>query len=586
MKKFIVTLFVLVGIVGAVNGGVGLPDTTFGTNGLTVTDFGGNDILRAVTAGASNTIIAAGYSIDANNYGHFAVSRYTADGLPDTTFDTDGKVTTNVGAGAFVYDVSVQNDGKIVVVGDSALDMTVVRYNADGSLDTSFDSDGIAHLNFATTDGYATSVLVQPDNKILVGGGVDDQFAVVRLNADGTPDSTFGAGGVAIIPFTTSSAVSDLILQADGKIIAGGGTYGAGNSFALVRMNADGTPDSAFNSTGIVTTDVVAGNFDTIADIELDNAGKIVAAGYTVSTTGQVSGMALARYNTDGSLDATFGNGGIRVTSFGVRGQTSGYAEAVVVDSAGKIIAVGSDAPAFFEGNIGIVRYNVNGTVDTTFNWNGIVVAGGVAAIEEVANDAYLDTNDKLIVGGTAMNPTDSSDFVVYRFETQGTTPAELVLNGGFEVPGDPPKIPAGWLISNLIGDKRICNTDITNFSYNGECAFRFKGNIGNISAISRLVDGTGLVAGDQVVGRFMVGAKNAVVNKADVMIKVKYADGVDKEVVKLPGGTYDYDAFTTDILTITEPVIKISMRLRYRGATGKVFFDNISLLYLSVAEN
>jgi uncharacterized delta-60 repeat protein len=190
--------------------------------------------------------VAAGYSRTGSNDG-FAVVRYNTDGSLDTTFDSDGKQTTDLGSGAASYSVVVQSDDKIVVAGYynnvGNADFAVVRYNADGSLDTTFDSDGKQTTAIGSGADVGRSVALQSDGKIVIAGysnnGVNDDFAVVRYNNDGSLDTSFDVDGKKTIAIGSGNEVAySVTVQSDGKIVAAGyATSAVYNEFAVIRFD-------------------------------------------------------------------------------------------------------------------------------------------------------------------------------------------------------------------------------------------------------------------------------------------------------------------------------------------------------------
>ena len=275
-----------------------------------------------------------------------SVSGPVGPGDLDPTFGTAGIVTTNVGGNGRALAVAIQSDGKVVTAGYIAATsycFAVVRYNASGSLDTSFDGDGKLITAFAT-DGVGHDVAIQSDGKIVVAGytysGSSNDFAVVRYNTDGSLDTSFGAGGKAITDF---GSVGDhgysVALQSDGKIVVAGGT--GGYSFALARYNTDGSLDTSFDGDGRVTTAI--GSSSVGYGVAIGPDGKIVVVGE--SGTGNY-GFAVARYNSDGSLDTSFDGDG-RVTT------------AVGSPSRGRSVAIQSDGKIVVAGESGTGNYNV-----------------------------------------------------------------------------------------------------------------------------------------------------------------------------------------------------------------------------------
>ena len=275
-------------------------DTSFGTGGKVTTAIGSaDDTAYSVVLQSDGKIIAVGQSDNGANT-DFAVVRYNADGSLDTSFGSGGKVTTAIGSSNDnARSVVLQSDGKIVVVGNSwssAYDFAVVRYNADGSLDTSFGSGGKVTTQVGgSLSDTAYSVVLQSDGKIIVAGASDSDFAVVRYNANGSLDTSFGSGGKVTTPIGSSSDdANSVVLQSDGKIIVAGFSNGATRDFAVVRYNANGSLDTSFDTDGIVTTPIGSGT-DEANSVVLQSDGKIIAAGY--SHNGANNDFAVVRYS-------------------------------------------------------------------------------------------------------------------------------------------------------------------------------------------------------------------------------------------------------------------------------------------------
>ena len=229
---------------------------------------------------------------------------WAAAGELDTTFDTDGKVTTSIGSGDdYVNSVVLQSDGKIVAAGysynGSNYDFAIVRYNTDGSLDTTFDTDGKVTTPIASGDDRAYSVVLQSDGKIVAAGysynGSDNDFAIVRYNTDGSLDTTFDTDGKVTTPIgSRSDTAYGVVLQSDGKIVAAGYSFnGSDNDFAIVRYNTNGSLDTTFGTGGKVTTPIGSGN-EEANSVVLQSDGKIVVAGSSVN--GSNYDFAVVRY--------------------------------------------------------------------------------------------------------------------------------------------------------------------------------------------------------------------------------------------------------------------------------------------------
>ncbi len=338
-------------------------DSNFGVGGKVTTDFnGGEDEGWDVAVQSDGKGVVIGSTFSGANY-DFGIARYNPDGTPDAAFGTNGKVTTDFsGDSDEAYDVIVQSDGKIIVVGVSFVgnpaegDFALVRYNSNGTLDSTFGSGGKVTTDFAGDLDEAWSVELQPDQKIIVAGRRLDgnrDIAVARYNPDGSLDNSFSSDGKVTTDFVVNEDEAfDVAIQTDGKIlVAGGSDSGFSYDFALVRYNSDGSLDTNFSFDGKVTTDF-AGDFDEAIAIALQADGKIIAAG--ASSIGAISDFALTRYHADGTLDDTFGSDGKALTHF--LGNDAALDVALQPD--GKIVAVGySISGAQSTGDFALARY-------------------------------------------------------------------------------------------------------------------------------------------------------------------------------------------------------------------------------------
>ncbi|MDO9106875.1 MAG: hypothetical protein Q7U57_18185 [Methylovulum sp.] len=360
----------------------GLLDTSFGDAGKITTALGAyDDVGRSVTVQADGKILVAGYSDNGNNL-DFALVRYNSDGSLDTSFDGDGKVTTATGnTYDDGYSVTVQADGKILVAGVSNNgnneDFALVRYNSDGSLDTSFAGDGTTTTDFGASSDFAYAVTVQTDGKILVSGSSTTAgFALARYNVDGSLDTSFDGDGKVTNTLGVFSARGYAVtLQADGKIVMVGETLnGSDSDVALVRYNTDGSLDTSFGGDGIVNT-VLGTSYDYARSVTLQTDGKILVAGYS-DNAGSVD-FALARYNSDGSLDTSFDGDGKVTTDFH---SSNDYGYCVTVQTDGKIVVAGYSKDGV-ENSFALARYNSDGSLDNTFNSVAHYVASGQAVV-------------------------------------------------------------------------------------------------------------------------------------------------------------------------------------------------------------
>lgn len=398
-------------------------DTTFGINGIVITPIGSSDDRgRKSVLQNDGKIVVIGASNNGSN-DDFAVVRYNTDGSLDSSFDNDGKVTTafgplNDGANS----VAIQNDGKIVVAGyasnGSNLDFAVARYNTDGSLDTTFDNDGKVTMAIGNFNDQAMDLALQIDGKIIVVGfafnGIDNQYALARFNTNGSIDTSFDSDGRLVTNIGTGSDRGLAVeIQSDNKIVVGGVSYTGLNfySYSLARYNSNGSLDSSFDTDGKVMTSTGSG-YDLINDITIQSDGKIVAVGNTV-TPGNNSNFAALRYNTNGSLDSSFGINGIADLPIG---STNDFGQSVVVQSDNKIIFVGQSYDSSTIDDFALIRLSADGSVDSTFGNDGKVTTPiSPLGISDIPFGVLLQDDGKILLTGYTGN-NGNYDFAVARY--------------------------------------------------------------------------------------------------------------------------------------------------------------------------
>lgn len=325
---------------GGANDGFVRTNIAAGTNSI--------DHARAIGRQSDGRIIVAGYT----STWDFALARYTADGAPDPTFGTGGRSITNVGVIDYGLALAIDAADRIVVAGTTVgngsvgEDFLLVRYTADGLPDKAFNGGDPANTSGAvrthfSRDDRAQAVAVQPDGRIVAAGyanGAGSDFALARYLDDGQLDTSFGAAGTGRVTAHLGSAdrATAMLIQPGGEIVVGGYSgVATGVNFALARFTPAGELDKSFDGDGIVLTDI-GGDDDRINALALDASGRIVAAGY--SRNGLNMDVALARYAPDGTLDATFGAGGVVVTAVG---GGDDLATSVVIQPDGRIVAIG-----------------------------------------------------------------------------------------------------------------------------------------------------------------------------------------------------------------------------------------------------
>jgi uncharacterized delta-60 repeat protein len=377
---------------------VGKLDPTFGNNGgKLIADFGGGESGEGLVIQPDGKIIVTGFTASAGETpaNTIVVLRYNPDGTLDTTFGGDGGIGTNLDTvtDEVAHAAVVQSDGKIVVAGHSNGNFNVIRYNPDGTLDSTFGTGGIVTTDLGTSVDSAESITLQADGKILLGGFSGNAYALARYNTNGTLDTTFNTSGAIITPPATGNADGQSVkVQADGKILMGGSVNG---DFGLVRYNANGTQDTTFGTGGTVATDISGGS-DVGESVTIQSDGKILLSGYRNIGTGETAtgqDFVVVRYNTDGTLDNTFGTAGKLISDFGGFDNT----ESIALQADGKFIIGGA-----IDADFGLARYNANGTLDPTFGNGGKFVTDFFNSSLEIGRSLAVQADGKVVMTGSS----------------------------------------------------------------------------------------------------------------------------------------------------------------------------------------
>ena len=402
---------------------IGSLDSGFGALGKVTGATGGANVLAVQ---ADGKLLALG---------NLTLSRYNTDGSVDTGFGSSGtvKIVTNGGGLDKMTALAVQADGKILVVGYTSLptsfneDFMTVRFNPDGSADTSFGTGGRVLTEFSGNNDQAKSVIVQPDGKIVVAGNaqvgpvlaVEQDFAIVRYLADGTLDASFGTGGKSTVDAVKFGGKSNFVnaaaLQADGGIVVVGHVFtdgGSGNSdMGIARFLANGSVDTVFGTQGVEridfgTSSVVSigfdgGGWDEALDVAIQSDGKIVVGGYTI-----VAGVfhaalvrLLAASGTPNAID--FGPNGMVVST------TTDKASGIALQADGKIVIAGTSHSDF-----GIERFTSAGLPDESFGTDGLLAIDFFGAAD-AALDVLVQADGKIVAGGTARSGTSGGVGIV-----------------------------------------------------------------------------------------------------------------------------------------------------------------------------
>lgn len=440
-------------------------DNSFSYNGIKMLQIG-----DYFSGGESVAIQNDGKIVIVGNVdGQIAVTRLNTDGSQDSSFGNNGIQITETQYDADANAVAIQKDGKIVIAGDY-----LVRYNIDGTLDNSFSEDGIQNIS-----NYATySLAIQEDGKILVAGTIFGSsesgydFAVSRYNIDGSLDNSFSNDGKQIIACPESinqdqDVAYSIVIQKDGKIVVAG--YAAIENICVVRLNNNGTLDNSFSGDGIST--ISFGNDANVKSVVIQSDGKIVVAGSFYN--GKNNDLFIARLNNDGTIEESFVKEGIQACSIG---SGNDYGNAVALQKDGKIIVAGSSGNGI-NYDFAVVCFNKDGTLDDSFSNDGIQTTD-IRFGNDYGNSVAIQKDGKIVVAGEAdgnfaiarywgpnttsiINQTEtaSSNFYIY------PNPAhEIVFVDGLKQPGEIEILNLqGNVISCIVVEVETTGVDISN---------------------------------------------------------------------------------------------------------------------------
>jgi len=440
---------------------------------------------------------------------------FAAPGDLDPTFGVNGKALTDIGTGVVrATDMLTQADGKIIVIGATGIDspstdFLLVRYNADGTIDSTFDGDGIVKTDFNGKSDTALSAAFQADGKIVVVGysgdlNVDRDFAIARYNPDGSLDTTFGSGGrlVTDIGNPNDEAVS-VAIDANGKIIVAGTTSSRNGDFATVRYLQDGSFDTTFGGTGKVITDgFCPGNcsnsFDRVAGVAIDSVGRIIVMGDGRAFNSQDVDFVGIRYQDSGLMDTSFGFFGKARLAIPGNSRAGAKANGMTLQTDGKIVMVGATRQSStlpFQG-MAISRFTANGMWDSNFSESNRRISNSIFSDTYQINSVDIDSDGKIVAVGNF-----NSQFAVVRTLRDGlsdnffgdnglalTTINPAATNGGAFGVGfasDGKIIVAGHQNSNQASEIAVARFTIDGCAYalsQSGLSFSRIGGVGNIN--------------------------------------------------------------------------------------------------------
>ena len=361
----------------------------------------------------------------------YSMYTFAQDGNLDDTFGVNGKVTTDIfGFTDVAHDLAYQSDGKMLVAGFSRNSVgndnfLVVRYLENGDLDTSFGTNAYVNIDvrgFSTPkDDQATNVLIQSDGKIVLvgfsdGAFGDEQFTTLRLNSDGSLDETYGDQGIRFFDFTGSYCEpADAVMLSNNNIAIAGytdtGSFNPSLIFAVAVIDENGNLNQNFSIDGKQTIQFGA-NYEEAYAITETSDGSLLVGGEGADE------FAIAKLSLSGNLDSTFGNNGKIITDI------SNYNGLGIIGlhelSNGKIIAVGESSSSSESRNITLIRYNSDGSLDTSFANNGFITIDIDSGSEDIPRSMFVQNDGKILIAGSIVTGGEFY-FLSLRFNTDGT---------------------------------------------------------------------------------------------------------------------------------------------------------------------
>ncbi|MBV9963990.1 MAG: T9SS type A sorting domain-containing protein [Parafilimonas sp.] len=403
MKHIFTIVFFCIFSTSIISAQSGTLDTSFGVEGKIITPFYSNELIvwdAAMQKDSKIVLSGEGSLILTDTLSGISVIRYQTNGLLDSSFGVNGRAVYDFGYYSTGKAIAAQADGKILSAGWEVIDpfnndknnVVVVRFLNDGKIDSTFGKNGELIVNFGKNP-VINDVVIQPDSKIIIGGSLGPDFFLIRCDDDGKIDSSFGTNGYVTTSFSGLSSIRSIVLQSDNKILVGGSADGVA---AFARYTSNGSLDQSFGNQGKFTY-----NFNTeysiIYNIILLPDGSFIASG---KVGGFNENMLISKFNSDGTANSTFANNGNIVIKFS---QLQSKAVSAFLQSDNKIVVTGSAYKAFTGGDeeFTLCRLLPNGNFDSTFGINGLTVTDfGEQYLEYTI--ASFSINDKILTVGAA----------------------------------------------------------------------------------------------------------------------------------------------------------------------------------------
>ncbi|GEP52206.1 hypothetical protein FNO01nite_28780 [Flavobacterium noncentrifugens] len=444
----------------------GTIDTTYGINGKVSNNLGGNAGANDSVLQPDGKLVTVGQTYSIAPGSSFLIARYLTDGNLDASFGTNGSVSVLGGDHCMAESVALQADGKIVVVGTAlpaqnsnlSSNMMIVRYNTDGTLDNTFDGDGIKIIELDYSQSL-NAVLIQEDGKIIAGGLFTilsnpnmDTPGLIRFNSDGSLDTTFGVDGYVYTAGIYRGEITDMQFTDNGAIIAVGRTFII-SKYLIIKYDSNGQLINSFGSDGTGFVEVALNQIADLFNCAIGTDGSIYASGGTFNGTKYNAFM--VKYHSDGTIDPTFANNGTLIKDFGnVNGvPITSFAYGIAFDKNNQLIlALTYGKPTDYD--FGLQSYSKEGILNTSFGTNGlfsttfgsgheyvrtmviqednkIILAGdkGEQVLVRVNNDPLLSTNEAVANDNkmyVSPNPITENSALFFELQKQSVITVDL----------------------------------------------------------------------------------------------------------------------------------------------------------------
>lgn len=419
----------------------GTLDNSFNGNGKFSLDFGFQDNINDVTLQADQKIICTGVELTPSFAAILKVIRLNADGTLDSTFATNGVYSQLIGVESYGNESFVRTDGKIIVAGitydaNYLADWLLLRLNSNGTLDSTFGTNGITVADFSSSDDLGQALALQTDNKIIVSGTIKDTVsyfnlpAIARFTEDGIIDSSFGTNGFTTFAATyIDNEVTSVAVQSNGKIVAAGhyeNTFTGSSDFDVMVLRIDSTGiPDATFGINGIVRTPVNGGVDDSFGMEPDTAGNIYVAGFTTQPFTLELDMILLKYDSNGTLVPGFGNNGIVTFD----STDADLATDLKIQTDGKIVVGGSSGIfPFGPRDFALWRYEANGNLDSSFGYNGFVTTAVLPNFQD-CNALVLQNDGKIVAAGRVNNGNDNDAAVVRYLNDINTSYNEINID-------------------------------------------------------------------------------------------------------------------------------------------------------------